>query len=296
MSTDPVYIFKLANLLSIFEDDIAMLDAELIKDAVTFAKVEFLVSTLPVYKSNEIPDDDKIPLPGTDILSIDAETAYKFFHFLSEAPKSNALLLFGIIDELKSASREIENQVKAQQVLTKEGYNSLEIQKILENKTLTAAIAANNQLNASVQERKQLNAEIQKTINLNQKLSMIKLTNNITDLNVQIEAYKRLSDAGVKQEVINEILKDKANSWAIANSPGVVADQFGSLIGETKKYIDLISYIEKQTKSFEQTTQDAIDANTASLDLQARQIQNQFDISNFKLKADIKLAEDAGLI
>ena len=35
------------------------------------------------------------------------------------------------IDELKSASREIENQVKAQQVLTKEGYNSLEIQNLV---------------------------------------------------------------------------------------------------------------------------------------------------------------------
>ena len=67
------------------------------------ASVEFLVSILAVYKSNEIPDDDKIPLPGNNILSIDAETAYKFFHFLFEAPKSNALLSFGMIEELKSA-------------------------------------------------------------------------------------------------------------------------------------------------------------------------------------------------
>ena len=94
---------------------------------------------------------------------------------------------------------------------------------------------------------------------------------------------------------MNEILKDKANSWAIANSPGKVADQYGTLIGETKKYLDLLAYIEKQTKTFEQTTQEAIDANLAALDHQAKVLQNQFDLNedNIKLKADIKLAEDA---
>jgi hypothetical protein len=64
------------------------------------------------------------------------------------------------IDDLKSASREIENQVKAQVALTKEGYNSIEIQKILENKTLVAAIAARGFLSASIEERKELNVEI----------------------------------------------------------------------------------------------------------------------------------------
>jgi len=199
------------------------------------------------------------------------------------------------IDDLKTANKEIENQIKAQDILTKAGYNAIEVQKILENKTLVAGIAERGFLSVSIEERAELNTEIKKTIDLKQRESQIKLGNSITDLKMQVEAYKKLAAAGVKQEVINEILKDKANSWAIANSPGKVADQYGTLIGETKKYLDLLAYIEKQTKTFEQTTQEAIDANLAALDHQAKVLQNQFDLNedNIKLKADIKLAEDA---
>ena len=197
------------------------------------------------------------------------------------------------IDDLKTASREIENQVKAQDILTKAGYNALEIQKILENKTLVATIAQKGMLAASTEERKELNAEIQKTINLNQKLAEIKLGNNIDDLNAQSEAYKKLNAAGVKQEVINEILKDKSNAWAISNAPGNVAEQYLPLIKKTKNYLDLLKLIEEQTKTFEQKTQDAIDSNTAALELQARTLQNAFDIKNIGLKADIVIAEDA---
>lgn len=68
------------------------------------------------------------------------------------------------IDELKSASIEIENQVKAHKILTEAGYNSLEVQKILQNKTLTAAIADIGGLSASTEERKELNKEIQKQL------------------------------------------------------------------------------------------------------------------------------------
>jgi TP901 family phage tail tape measure protein len=195
------------------------------------------------------------------------------------------------IDDIRSANKEIENQVKAQDILTKAGYNSIEVQKILENKTLTASIVENGLLSASIEERAALNVEIKKTIDLKQRESQAKLGNSITDLQMQVEAYKRLNAAGVKQEVINEILKDKSNAWAIANSPGLVADQYGSLIGETKKYLDLLTFIEKQTKTFEQTTQEAIDANVSALDLQARTLQNQFDIANIGLKAKIKTAE-----
>jgi hypothetical protein len=199
------------------------------------------------------------------------------------------------IQDVKDASKEIENQVTAHQLLTKEGYNSLEIQKILQDATLTAKIAAQGGLKATKEEQAELNKEIEKTINLNYQLSRIKLNDNIEETNMQIEAFKKLTAAGVKQEVILEILKDKANVWAIGSSDATVniKDKFGDLIEKTKQYSDMLELIRKQSLTFEQTTQEAIDANVNSLDLQARKLQNQFDIKTFKLKADIKLAEDA---
>lgn len=201
----------------------------------------------------------------------------------------------GYIQDVKDASREIENQVTAHQVLTKEGYNSLEIQKILQNATLTAKIAAQGGLKATKEEQAELNREIQKTINLNYQLSSIKLNDNIKDTEMQVEAFKRLTAAGVKQEVILEILKDKNNAWAIGSADATVdiKDKFGDLINKTKEYSDLLELVRKQTLTFEQASQEAIDANVAALDLQARQLQNQFDVDNFELKAKIKLAEDA---
>jgi TP901 family phage tail tape measure protein len=201
----------------------------------------------------------------------------------------------GYIQDVKDASKEIENQVIAHKVLTDEGYKSLEIQKILQDTTLTAKIAAQGGLKATKEEQAELNKEIQKTINLNYQLSMIKLSDNISETNMQVEAYKRLSAAGVKQEVILEILKDKSNAWAIGSADATVniKDKFGDLIGKTKEYSDLLKLIEDQTKTFEQKTQDAIDSNVSALDLQARTLQNAFDIENFDLKAKIKLAEGA---
>jgi TP901 family phage tail tape measure protein len=201
----------------------------------------------------------------------------------------------GYIQDVKDASREIENQVTAHELLTKEGYNSLEIQKILQNATLTAKIAAQGGLKATKEEQAELNKEIEKTINLNYKLSMIKLSDNISETKMQVEAFKRLTAAGVKHEVILEILKDKNNAFAIASADATVntKDKFGDLINKTKEYSDLLELIANQTKTFEQKTQDAIDANISALDLQAKTLQNQFDLDNFELKAKIKLAEDA---
>jgi TP901 family phage tail tape measure protein len=201
----------------------------------------------------------------------------------------------GYIQDVKDASKEIENQVTAHELLTKEGYNSLEIQKILQNATLTAKIAAQGGLKATKEEQAELNKEIQKTINLNYQLSMTKLGDNISETKMQVEAFKRLTAAGVKHEVILEILKDKNNAFAIASADATVntKDKFGDLINKTKEYSDLLELIAKQTKTFEQKTQDAIDANVSALDLQAKTLQNQFDLDNFELKAKIKLAEDA---
>jgi TP901 family phage tail tape measure protein len=199
----------------------------------------------------------------------------------------------GYIQDVKDASKEIENQVAAHEALTKEGYNSLEIQKILQNVTLTAKIAAQGGLQATKEEQAELNKEIQKTINLNYQLSMIKLSDNISETKMQVEAFKRLTAAGVKHEVILEILKDKNNAFAIASADATVntKDKFGDLIAKTKQYSDLLELIANQTKTFEQTTQEAIDANVSALDLQARTLQNQFDIANIGLKAKIKTAE-----
>jgi hypothetical protein len=176
------------------------------------------------------------------------------------------------IQDVKDASKEIENQVKAHQLLTKEGYNSLEIQKILQDVTLTAKIAAQGGLKATKEEQAELNKEIKKTIDLNYQLSNIKLNENIAETNMQVEAFKKLTAAGVKQEVILEILKEKSNVWAIGSADATVniKDKFGDLIGKTKEYSDLLELIRKQNLTFEQTTQEAIDANINSLDLQAK--------------------------
>ena len=103
-----------------------------------------------------------------------------------------------------------------------------------------------------------------------------------------------MSAAGVKQEVILEILKDKSNVWAIASADGTVdiKDKFGGLINKTKEYSDLLELIKKQTLTFEQKTQEAIDSNIAAIDLQQRTLQNKFDVDNFSLKADIKVKEN----
>jgi len=204
------------------------------------------------------------------------------------------------IDELKAANEEVANQVKAYNALNsvrdkdnKSIYTTVEIQKILENKTLAAAIAERGFLSASTEERSELNEAIKRSITLKQRESQLKLVYSIGDLQAQVKAYKKLNDEGVKQEVINEILKDKSNAWAIANAPGKVAEEYGLLISQTKNYLDLLKLIENQTKTFEQKTQEAIDANVAALDLRARALQNQFDIANFDIKAKIKLAEGA---
>jgi hypothetical protein len=199
----------------------------------------------------------------------------------------------GYIQDVKDASKEIENQIVAHKVLTDEGYNSIEIQKILQDATLTAKIAAQGGLKATTQEQAELNKEIKKTIDLNYQLSTIKLNDNIAETNMQIEAFKKLTAAGVKQEVILEILKDKSNIWAIGSADATVniKDKFGDLIGKTKNYSDMLELIRKQSLTFEQSTQEAIDANTTSLDLQARTLQNQFDLANIGLKAKIKTAE-----
>jgi hypothetical protein len=110
---------------------------------------------------------------------------------------------------------------------------------------------------------------------------------------MQVVAFKRLTAAGVKQEVILEILKDKNNVWAIGSADATVntKEKFGDLINKTKEYSDLLELIRKQTLTFEQASQEAIDANVAALDLQQRTLQNQFDLDNFELKANIKIAE-----
>ena len=199
----------------------------------------------------------------------------------------------GYIQDVKDASKEIENQVIAHKVLTDEGYNSIEIQKILQDATLTAKIAAQGGLKATTEEQAELNKEIEKTINLNYQLGMIKLNDNIKDTEMQVEAFKRLTAAGVKHEVILEILKDKNNAWAIGSEDATVniKDKFGDLINKTKEYSDQLELIRKQTLTFEQASQEAIDANVAALDLQQRNLQNAFDLKNFDLKANIKIAE-----
>ena len=213
------------------------------------------------------------------------------FVFLNQAFASKNIGTY--IDELKTANKEIENQIKAQKILTDAEYSLLAIQTILQDKTLTASIAEQGALAISVAERKELNDELRKSIVLKQQEAETKVGNSITELNYQIKAYEKLAAAGVKQEVINEILKDKANAQVIARSPEKIADQYGTLIAKTKSYLDLLKLIEEQTKTFEQKTQEALDLNVSSLDLQAKTLQNAFDIANFDLKAKIKLSEDA---
>jgi TP901 family phage tail tape measure protein len=197
------------------------------------------------------------------------------------------------LKNIREENTEIQVQIKAYENLNKLGWSNAAIQMVLADKTMAARVASQENFTLFTEESEALVAELQKVITQNQKIASQRLDSNIEDVEKQVEAYKKLTAAGVKQEVITEILKDKANAYAIANSPGKVADQFGNLIGETKKYLDLLKLIEEQTKTFEQKTQDAIDANISALDLQAKTLQNQFDLNNFDLKAKIVIAEDA---
>ena len=199
----------------------------------------------------------------------------------------------GYIQDVKDASKEIENQIAAHELLTKEGYNSLEIQKILQDATLTAKIAAQGGLKATKEEQAELNKEIQKTIDLNYRLAKIKLSEDMADTQAQIDAFNKLNEAGIKHETIIELIKNKSYAWAVANSVGDVSVQFEDLIKKTEAYAAMLKVLENATKTFEQKTQDGIDANVQALDLQARKLQNQFDLDNFELKAKIKLAEGA---
>lgn len=67
---------------------------------------------------------------------------------------------------------------------------------------------------------------------------------------MQIEAYKRLAAAGVKQEVIIEILKDKSNAWAIASADGTVdiKNKFGDLLKRLKSILILLSSLQNKQK------------------------------------------------
>jgi TP901 family phage tail tape measure protein len=189
----------------------------------------------------------------------------------------------------KETNKSLESQIQTFNKLTDAGYNTDQIIKILEDDTLALDLA--NGKAFSEAELKQFNDELAKTLDLNQDLAQQKLGFAINDLEKQVDAYNKLNAAGVKQEVILEILKDKSNVLAIANFPGDIAKQYGPLLAQTMKYLDSLTLIEKQTKTFEQATQEAIDLNLSSLDLQARILQNQFDIDNIGLKAEIKLAE-----
>jgi hypothetical protein len=192
----------------------------------------------------------------------------------------------------KESNKSLESQIQTFNKLTDAGYKTDQIIKILEDDTLSLDLANGGAF--SEEELNQFNAELAKTLDLNQKISQQKLGFAINDLEKQVDAYKKLSAAGVKQEVILEILKDKANVWAIASADGTVdiKDKFGGLINKTKEYSDLLELIKKQTLTFEQKTQEAIDSNVAALDLQARTLQNTFDVDNFELKAEIKVKQD----
>jgi hypothetical protein len=191
----------------------------------------------------------------------------------------------------KESNDSLDSQIQTFNRLTDAGYKTDQIIKILEDDTLALDLANGGAF--SEEELKQFNAELTKTLTLNQQISEQKLGFAINDLEKQVDAYNKLSAAGVKQEVILEILKDKSNVWAIASADGTVdiKDKFGGLINKTKEYSDLLELIKKQTLTFEQKTQEAIDSNVAALDLQARTLQNTFDVDNFELKAKIKVKE-----
>jgi hypothetical protein len=193
----------------------------------------------------------------------------------------------------KESNKSLESQIQTFNKLTDAGYKTDQIIKILEDDTLALDLANGGAFSEA--ELKQFNDELAKTLTLNQQISEQKLGFAINDLEKQVDAYNKLSAAGVKQEVILEILKDKSNVWAIASADGTVdiKDKFGGLINKTKEYSDLLELIRKQTLTFDQATQEAIDSNVAALDLQAKTLQNTFDVDNFGLKADIKVKEDA---
>jgi hypothetical protein len=194
----------------------------------------------------------------------------------------------------ESAKAQIDTYKKLRDATDASGkplYSMDSILKILQDETLALDLAMGNTF--SKDEQKQFNDELEKTNKLIIANSVKTLDKDIFDSEKSIAAYEKLNSLGVKQAVIIEILKNKENALAISRIAAGDTEGLDELINKTKIQIDLVDKLAKMYETFEQKTQNAIDANVTALDLQARELQNQFDIDNFELKAKIKLAEDA---
>jgi hypothetical protein len=194
----------------------------------------------------------------------------------------------------KSAKAQIDTYKKLRDATDASGkplYSMDSILKILQDEALALDLAMGNTF--SKDEQKQFNDELEKTNKLIIANSVKTLDKDIFDSEKSIAAYEKLNSLGVKQAVIIEILKNKENALAISRIAAGDTKGLDELINKTKIQIDLVDKLAKMYETFEQKTQDAIDANIAALDLQAKTLQNQFDLANFELKAKIVVAEDA---
>lgn len=76
----------------------------------------------------------------------------------------------------------------------------------------------------------------------------------MADTQAQIDAFKKLNDAGIKHETIIELIKNKSYAWAIANSVGDVSVQFEDLIKKTEAYAAVLKVLENATKTLNKNT------------------------------------------
>jgi TP901 family phage tail tape measure protein len=193
-----------------------------------------------------------------------------------------------LIDRTKQENKEIQNQVTAYKILKDAKYSQLEIERILSDATMAGMIADQGFLSISVSERKDLNAEILKTIRLKSEESLVSLDKQIDNLESQVEAYDILAKKQVEQKVILEVLKNQNFVNAVVTGQGI-----DDIISKTQRYLDLLDVVAQKTKSQTDLLQEQIDENLAALDLQARELQNAFDLRTFQLKIDIEGARDA---
>jgi TP901 family phage tail tape measure protein len=191
-----------------------------------------------------------------------------------------------LIKKIDEENAGIKRQVDAYKILVKQGYNRMEIERILQDETMVAMIADQGFLSLSIDERTKLNEKIKETIALKKDEALTSLDNQIDSLENQAKAYDILKNKQIDEQTILEILKNQAYVMAVVTGQGI-----DEIIAKTEKYLGLLKKQAEQQKTMQEKAREAITFNKEVLDLQAAQAQNKFDTDTFDIRLKIKVAQ-----
>jgi len=191
-----------------------------------------------------------------------------------------------LINKIDTENAAIQRQIDAYKILVKQGYNRMEIERILQDETMVAMIADQGFLSLSISERTELNKKINETIRLKKDEALVGLDTQIDALENQAKAYDILKGKQIDQETILEILKNQAYVMAVVTGQGI-----DEIIAKTEKYLGLLKKQATQQQTMQEKAREAITFNKEVLDLQAAQAQNEFDRNTFNLRLNMKIAQ-----